>query len=69
MQLTDSDYYRAAAADIVVERIGIDAVIIADCLTVTGEDFFAAIEGAVFLKDILTKRAFTETPMVDQTGD
>ena len=55
MQLTDSDYYRAAAADIVVERLDIEPVIIADCLTVTGEDFFVAIEAAVYLKDIVHK--------------
>jgi hypothetical protein len=54
--LTDLDWCSAAAADAVVEGLSITALQAARDVSTNPETFFHAVQGAVLLNDIITKR-------------
>ena len=53
MELTDKDWCSAACADALVEGLTIEALQAAHDVARTPEEFFWAVQGAVWLKETL----------------
>lgn len=51
--LSNVDYYRAGIADCSVEGLDHVAIDVANRLSVNGESFFYAVQGAVMLNDVI----------------